>query len=78
MKNIIGIIIALLFSTIALAHTNVVVIPMGDGEYLDPSNLIIVAKEKGDFTSPVAALNSIKDAAADNRYRIFIEFSLSK
>ena len=47
----------------AHAQNKVVVIPMaGDAEPLQ--NIITVSAQNGDFTSPIAAMNSINDASS--------------
>jgi len=55
----------------AVAHNNVVVIPMG-GDSQSLKQIIIVAKENGEFSDPVAALASIDDASSDKPYLVFI------
>jgi hypothetical protein len=48
----------------------VVVIPMGSAKPLQ--NVVTVAKGNGNFTDPVAAVNSITDASATNPYLVLI------
>ncbi len=56
----------------ATAHNKVVVVPLL-GESSSPiKNVVVVALENGDFTSPVAAINSIMDADANNPYLLAI------
>lgn len=56
----------------AIAQNKVVVIPMA-GEDLEPlANIITVAKQNGDFSDPIAAMNSITDASETNPYLIVI------
>lgn len=63
--------ISLLFTCSAIAADKVVVIPMGSsGKKL--KNIITVSPKGGDFTDPVAAVNSIIDASADNPYHVEI------
>lgn len=55
----------------AQAADKVVVIPLfGHGKPL--KNIVTVAKANGMFTDPVAAVNSITDASADNPYLVVI------
>ena len=55
----------------AHAQNKVVVIPMaGDAEPLQ--NIITVSAQNGDFTSPIAAMNSINDASSSNPYLIVL------
>ena len=53
------------------AVDRVVVIPMGTGG-TPLQNIVTVAKSKGQFTDPVAAMNSITDASATNPYLLYI------
>jgi len=48
----------------------VIVIPLNSAKKLH--NVVTVSKTGGDFTDPVAALNSITDASADNLYLVVI------
>jgi len=68
---------SLLLPFSAIAQVKVVVIPMGgDG----PRQVVNVEKSGGDFSSPQAAILSISDESANNRYLIHIgpgEFTLS-
>ena len=54
------------------AADRVVVIPLMSHQSKPLKNVVTVAKKNGDFTDPVAAMNSITDAAADNPYLIVI------
>ncbi len=56
----------------ASAHNKVVVVPLGGGEAQKLSNVVTVAKSNGDFSEPIAALNSITDASESNPYLIVI------
>ena len=56
----------------SLAADKVVVIPIMSHQSKPLKNVVTVAKKNGDFTDPVAAMNSITDAAADNPYLIVI------
>ena len=59
-------------SAIVMAQNRVVVIPMS-GDDLEPlANIITVAKNNGDFTNPIDAMNSISDASETNPYLIVI------
>lgn len=61
-----------LMSVSAFAKTKVVVVPLLGGETKNISNIITVAKEGGDFTNPVDAINSISGANVNNQYLIYI------
>lgn len=52
------------------AADKVVIIPMGSTKPL--KNVVTVAKGNGNFTDPVAAVNSITDASATNPYLVLI------
>lgn len=54
----------------AIAADKVVVIPFGSSRQLD--NVITVSASGADFIDPVAAINSISDAAGNNPYLIVI------
>jgi len=56
----------------AYAQTKVVVIPMSGDDLRPLSNIVTVAKENGDFSDPVEAVNSITDASASNPYLVVI------
>jgi len=56
---------------IAEAADRVVVVPMGTGGK-PLQNIVTVAKSKGQFTDPVAAMNSITDASETNPYLLYI------
>lgn len=66
------IVFSLMFSTTTIAHNLVVVVPLAGDDLKPLKNIITVAKENGDFTSPVTAMNSIMDADEDNPYLIVI------
>jgi len=69
---VISLLLTCLVPVTTIAHNKVVVIPMFESA-VKPENLILVAKNNGDFDNPVDAMNSITDASEDNRYRIHIE-----
>ena len=54
------------------AQTKVVVIPLFGDDPKPLKNIITVAKANGDFKDPVAAVNSITDASAENPYLVVI------
>ncbi|MBU0944870.1 MAG: hypothetical protein KJ804_00275 [Proteobacteria bacterium] len=54
----------------AAAHNKVVVIPLHSASKL--ANVVTVSLQGGDFTSPVAAVNSITDAGPTNPYVVLI------
>jgi hypothetical protein len=54
------------------AQTKVVVIPLFGDDSKPLKNIITVAKANGDFKDPVAAVNSITDASAENPYLVVI------
>jgi hypothetical protein len=58
-------------SPLARAADRVVVIPMGSGSK-PLQNVVTVAKSNGQYTDPVAAMNSITDASAANPYLLYI------
>jgi len=58
-------------SPVATAADRVVVVPLGTGGK-PLQNVVTVAKSKGQFTDPVAAMNSIIDASAANPYLLYI------
>lgn len=59
-------------SAFVMAQNRVVVIPLS-GDDLEPlANIITVAKNNGDFTNPIDAMNSISDASETNPYLIVI------
>jgi hypothetical protein len=64
--------LVLLAPLTGLAQTKVVVIPLFGDDAKPLKNIITVAKANGMFTDPVAAVNSIKDASADNPYLVVI------
>ena len=64
-------------SVTAQAHNKVVVIPMAGDDLQPLANIVTVAKANGDFSDPIAALNSIptsgpKAPSASNTYLIVI------
>jgi len=63
--------LSLCLPPVAEAVDRVVVIPMGTGG-TPLQNVVTVAKSKGQFTDPVAAMNSITDASATNPYLLYI------
>lgn len=58
------------FMSSAAAQDKVVVIPLNSVKKLD--NVVTVSAKGGDFTDPVAAVNSISDATVDNPYLVVI------
>lgn len=66
--------LSLLFGlSIAQAQTTkVVVIPLGADGVKPLKNVITVAKQNGDFSDPVAALDSIMDASESNPYLVIV------
>lgn len=71
MKKLLIILFSALLTGHAYAANQVVVIPLFD-EVAKLKNIITVAKENGDFTDPVEAVNSIGDASSDNPYLVII------
>lgn len=70
----------LLFVPISLAQNKIIVVPLGSNEK-PLKNIVTVAKKNGDFSDPVAAINSITGASQSNPYLLFIApgvFSLSE
>ena len=64
-------IIAVCFSvSLAAAQNKVVVIPLNSAKKLN--NVVTVSATGGDYTDPVAAVNSITDASAANPYLVLI------
>ncbi len=65
--------VGLLFSAItAVAQNRVVVVPLLGDDPQPIANVVTVAKENGDFTSPITALNSINDASQSSPYIVAI------
>ena len=56
----------------ALSQSKVVVVPLSGDDLAPLANVVTVATENGDFTDPVAAVNSITDASASNPYLVVI------
>lgn len=56
--------------SLAEAQDKVVVIPLNSAKEL--KNVVIVSAKGGDFTDPVAAVNSITDASESNPYLVLI------
>ncbi len=54
------------------AHQKVVVVPLQGSSGTNLDNIITVSPQGGDFTSPVAAVNSISGNSSTNRYLVFI------
>lgn len=66
-----------MFSISAYAQTNkIIVIPMSGDDLKPLKNIVTVAKENGDFSNPVTAINAIGTtlpaASASNPYLVFI------
>lgn len=61
-----------LFSGIAIAQNKVVVIPMSGDDLKPLANVITVSKQNGDFSDPIAAVNSITDSSITNPYIVVI------
>lgn len=61
-----------LCSAVSFAQNKVVVIPMSGTDAKPLANIVTVAKENGDFTDPVAAVESITDAGPGNPYLVVI------
>ena len=59
-------------SALVSTETKVVVIPIFGEQASDIKNVVTVAKTGGDFTDPVAAMDSIKDASASNPYLLAV------
>jgi hypothetical protein len=69
-KIVIGLILFLILPSIA-AGDRVVVIPL-HSSVKKMKNIVTVSADGGDFTDPVAAMDSITDASAANPYLVFI------
>jgi len=77
MKNLLRISFSIIFFTLVahgnvVAQNKVVVIPMAGDDLKPLANIITVAKENGDFSDPIAAMNSITDASETNPYLVVI------
>ncbi len=60
------------FTSLTIAQSKIVVIPLA-GDDLEPlANVVTVAKKRGEFTDPIAAMASIDDASPDNPYLLAI------
>ncbi len=73
MKYLSPLVIVFMFcisSTLAFAHDQVVVVPFVSSKKLQ--NVVTVSHRGGDFADPIAAVNSITDAADDNPYLVLI------
>lgn len=66
-----GFMIALLSSAVH-SQNSVVVIPMSGDDLQPLANIVTVAKQNGDFSDPIAAVDSITNASAANPYLIVI------
>lgn len=64
------VLVGILFLSQAVAADKVVVIPLSSSKKL--MNVVTVSAKGGDFTDPVAAVNSINNASASNPYLVFI------
>ncbi len=62
--------VVLMLSSTPVSADKVVVIPLFSAKRL--GNIVTVAKSGGDFTDPVAAVNSITNAESSNPYSVFI------
>jgi hypothetical protein len=63
---------SLTFTTITIAQSNVVVIPLFDDDIHPLENIISVATKNGDFDNPATAMASITDASESNPYLVVI------
>ncbi len=69
----------LIWASLSTAQDKVVVVPFFTNKKIP--NIVTVAKSGGDFTDPIAALESIQDAWADNPYLVLIspgKYTLNK
>jgi len=62
----------IIFTTATAAHNKVVVVPLFGDDIPSLSNVITVAKDGGDFNSPIDAMASINNASPNNPYVIVI------
>lgn len=67
-----GVCLLVFFQQVAVAHNRVVVVPLLGDDVRPMANIITVSAQNGDFTDPVAAVNSITDASAGNPYLVMI------
>lgn len=68
--SILALATVLLLSASAIAADKVVVVPLSSAKKL--MNVITVSTKGGDFTNPVAAVNSITNASGNNPYLVFV------
>ena len=71
LKGFLSTILLTLFTATTHAE-KVVIIPLLGGEVQKISNVVTVAKSGGDYTDPLSAVNSIKDASETKPYLVFI------
>lgn len=69
---IFGVIVMWIMISPVAAHNNVVVIPLSGDDIQPLANIVTVAKQNGDFSDPISAMNSIFDSGRDNPYLIVI------
>lgn len=62
----------IIFTTATAAHNKVVVVPLFGNDLKSLSNVVTVAKDSGDFNSPIDAMASINNASPNNPYIIVI------
>lgn len=61
-----------LLSSVVSGQNSVVVIPLSGDDIKPLQNIVTVSPENGDFSNPVAAMDSISDASSSNRYILVI------
>ena len=66
------VLMVLVIGATANAHNKVVVIPLGGDDAKPLQNVIRVSPQNGDFSSISAAIDSIDNAGAQNRYLVFV------
>lgn len=74
LKFLVSITVAIIYLLLVprMSIAQVVVIPLFGDDIKPLKNIITVAKQNGDFTDPIAAVNSITDASGSNQYLVVI------